>query len=125
MSEHLPESLIGTEVQSWCRVCGKQTRHRVDRVAVGSHAGKAGPCLEHGAKEKPKTKAVTIPAKTGLGDWLVIYIEAKRGKPAERREKFFIEPKDAIAFVNSRPANTATIWRRAGANFQQEMVGPE
>jgi len=56
MSEHLPESLIGSEVPAWCKVCKKETRHRVDRVAVGSHAGKAGPCMEHGPKQKPERK---------------------------------------------------------------------
>lgn len=49
MSEHLSESAIGTEVTSWCGRCQRLTLHRVDRVAVGSHAGKPGPCLEHDA----------------------------------------------------------------------------
>jgi ribosomal protein L44E len=51
MSEHLQEKHIGTEILAWCRVCGKYTRHRVDRVSVDSHAGKIGACLEH----RPKT----------------------------------------------------------------------
>jgi len=47
MTEHLSESSIGQEVTTWCNKCKRDTRHRVDRVAVGSHAGKPGPCLEH------------------------------------------------------------------------------
>ena len=50
MAEHLPEHMIGEIVPAWCGVCQAETKHRVDRVAVGSHAGKLGPCLEHGAK---------------------------------------------------------------------------
>lgn len=50
MSEHLPECLIGTECVAWCDNCANYTMHRIDRVAVGSHAGKIGPCLEHGPK---------------------------------------------------------------------------
>jgi ribosomal protein L44E len=47
MSEHLPETLIGQTLLAYCDVCEKNTNHRVDRVAVGSHAGKIGPCLEN------------------------------------------------------------------------------
>lgn len=50
MSEHLPENLIGSQIQAPCSTCNRHTWHRVDRVAVGSHAGKIGPCLEHGPK---------------------------------------------------------------------------
>jgi hypothetical protein len=28
------------------------TNHRIDRAAAGSHAGKVGPCIEHGAKHQ-------------------------------------------------------------------------
>ena len=28
------------------------TSHRIDRVAVGHHGGKTGPCLEHGPKNQ-------------------------------------------------------------------------
>ncbi len=47
MSEHLTESAIGGEVSAYCAKCKRFTAHRVDRVAVGSRAGKPGPCLEH------------------------------------------------------------------------------
>jgi hypothetical protein len=47
MSEHLSESQIGLQTSAWCRKCGRMTLHRIDRVAVGSHAGKPGPCMEH------------------------------------------------------------------------------
>jgi ribosomal protein L44E len=47
MSEHLTESTIGGEVTAYCPKCKRPTAHRVDRVAVNSHAGKPGPCLEH------------------------------------------------------------------------------
>ena len=50
MSEHLTESAIGTEVPAYCAKCKRTTTHRVDRVAVGSHAGKPGPCLEHASQ---------------------------------------------------------------------------
>jgi hypothetical protein len=26
------------------------TNHRIDRISVTNHAGKVGPCVEHGAK---------------------------------------------------------------------------
>ena len=65
MSEHLTEAAIGQIVQTWCSVCKKLTRHRIDRVAVDSHAGKPGPCLEHGPKvntrgESKKQEATRI-----------------------------------------------------------------
>jgi hypothetical protein len=50
VSEHLPEHLIGTETQAWCRACNRMTWWTVVRVAVGSHAGKPGHCLEHGPR---------------------------------------------------------------------------
>lgn len=50
MTEHLPENMIGEHVLGWCDVCRAETKHRVDRVAVGARAGKIGPCLEHGPK---------------------------------------------------------------------------
>jgi len=50
MSEHLTESAIGQTTLAWCPTCARMSKHRVDRVAVGSHAGKPGPCLEHGPK---------------------------------------------------------------------------
>ena len=50
MSEHLTESAIGEEAPAYCRKCKRITQHRVDRVAVGSHAGKPGPCLEHASQ---------------------------------------------------------------------------
>lgn len=53
MAEHLPESLIGEAILARCNVCQRDTKHRVDRLAIDSHAGKIGPCLEHG----PKTNA--------------------------------------------------------------------
>ena len=56
MSEHLTESSIGQEISAWCEHCHRHTRHRVDRVAVGSHAGKPGPCLEHHAPEFTKAQ---------------------------------------------------------------------
>lgn len=50
MTEHLPENMIGERVLGWCDVCRAETKHRVDRVAIGARAGKIGPCLEHGPK---------------------------------------------------------------------------
>jgi hypothetical protein len=50
MSQHLAEQAIGQTTLAWCPTCSRMTNHRVDRVAVDSHAGKAGPCLEHGPK---------------------------------------------------------------------------
>lgn len=50
MTEHLTESAIGTDVLAWCTKCKNYTLHRVDRVPVGHHAGKPGPCLEHTAQ---------------------------------------------------------------------------
>lgn len=47
MSEHSTEASIGEEITTWCTKCKRFTAHRVDRVAVGTHAGKPGPCLEH------------------------------------------------------------------------------
>jgi len=58
MSEHYPENAIGQDCVTWCQVCKRFTRHRLDRVAVASHAAKAGPCLEHGARVE-LTKAQT------------------------------------------------------------------
>jgi hypothetical protein len=49
MTEHLSGSAIGSEVTAYCSKCKRDTLHRVDRVAVGSRAGKPGPCLEHDA----------------------------------------------------------------------------
>ncbi len=57
MSEHFPENAIGEDCVTWCNVCKGFTRHRLDRVAVNSHAAKAGPCLEHGPRvELTKTQ---------------------------------------------------------------------
>ncbi len=50
MSHHFPEHLIGQTALAWCARCSRMTEHRIDRVAVASHAGKVGPCLEHGPK---------------------------------------------------------------------------
>jgi hypothetical protein len=50
MSEHLRESSIGNTTLAWCTKCNRMSKHRIDRVAVNSHAGKPGPCLEHGPK---------------------------------------------------------------------------
>jgi len=44
MSEHLRESMIGELITCWCPICKADTPHRVDRVAIGSHAGKKGQC---------------------------------------------------------------------------------
>lgn len=57
MSEHFPENAIGDDCTAWCNKCGRLTRHRLDRVAVTSHASKAGPCLEHGAPALTKAQA--------------------------------------------------------------------
>jgi len=50
MSHHFTETAIGLYTLAYCPKCGRMTNHRVDRVAVGSHAGKVGPCMEHGTK---------------------------------------------------------------------------
>ena len=47
---HFPESAISQHTLAWCPTCGRMTNHRIDRVSVTSHAGKVGPCVEHGAK---------------------------------------------------------------------------
>ncbi len=54
MSEHLSGQAIGQTCTSWCHSCRRFTIHRVDRVAVGSHAGKPGPCLDPGHAPKPE-----------------------------------------------------------------------
>jgi hypothetical protein len=63
MSEHLPAQAIGQEVTAWCAKCCRFTRHDVFRVAVGSHAGKPGPCKEHQpnwlSKDQQKRRAET------------------------------------------------------------------
>jgi hypothetical protein len=70
VSEHFPENAIGEDCSAWCKVCHRLTRHRLDRVAVNSHASKAGPCLEHGAKrELTKAQAERrTKATIGQGD---------------------------------------------------------
>ncbi len=119
MSEHLQESLIGSEVLAWCKKCGRETRHRVDRVAVGSHAGKAGPCMEHGPKEKPATPPETIQAPTGGKEWLVLYLLTNKMQPSSLARKEFSDAEKAAAFYESLPPATASLWRRAGANHQK------
>ena len=119
MSEHLPESLIGSEVLSWCRVCKKETRHRVDRVAVGSHAGKAGPCMEHGPKEKPERKPETMPAPLGAKEWAVYWLQSNELRPSELRITDFVNGPDARIFFASKPRGTATLWRLRGANYER------
>jgi hypothetical protein len=52
MPAHFTGAAIGQHTLAWCRQCGRMTNHRVDRAAVGSHAGKVGPCIEHGAKHQ-------------------------------------------------------------------------
>jgi hypothetical protein len=48
MPEHFTASQIGLQTSAWCSKCSRMTLHRIDRVATGSHAGKIGPCMEHG-----------------------------------------------------------------------------
>jgi hypothetical protein len=52
MPAHFTESQIGLHTLAWCPTYGRLTNHRIDRVAVGSHAGKVGPCTEHGPKHE-------------------------------------------------------------------------
>ena len=56
MSEHLTESAIHTVVTAWCNVCSRHTRRIAYRDAVGAHACKPGPCLEHQAQEYTKAQ---------------------------------------------------------------------
>ena len=44
MSEHYTRNTL--ECTAWCRVCQRNTQHRVDQ-------GRKGPCLEHGPKVGP------------------------------------------------------------------------
>jgi len=57
MTEHLTRQAIGQETTAWCDVCGCFTRRDVFRVAIGSHAGKPGPCKEHGTNYFSKAQA--------------------------------------------------------------------
>lgn len=50
MPSHFTESQIGLYTLAYCRKCGRMSNHRIDRVAVDSHAGKVGPCMEHGTR---------------------------------------------------------------------------
>lgn len=50
MSQHFTERQIGLYTLAYCPKCSRMTNHRIDRVAVDSHAGKVGPCMEHGTK---------------------------------------------------------------------------
>jgi hypothetical protein len=67
MSEHLSEQSIGQETLAWCNSCNRPTRRDVFRVAIGSKAGKPGPCKEHGAswlsKDQQKRRAETENAR--------------------------------------------------------------
>jgi len=100
MSEHLTESLIGSEVPAWCKVCKKETRHPPRRPrSRGSHAGKAGPCMEHGPKEKPERKPETMPAPLGAKEWAVYWLQSNELRPSELRVTEFVNgPRRANLF---------------------------
>jgi ribosomal protein L44E len=52
MAEHHTRNTL--EVTAWCKVCRRDTQHRVDD-------GRRGPCLEHEAQ--PMTKKQTAAAR--------------------------------------------------------------
>ncbi len=58
MSEHFPEATIGLTTLAWCNVCNRMTSHRIYRVALHAHAGKVGPCLEHGPRVELTKKQI-------------------------------------------------------------------
>ena len=82
MSEHLMENSISLETLAWCNHCQRSTRHRVDRVAIGAHAGKPGPCLEHHAPEFTRAQERRL--------------EKKR---AEEMQPALFDPRDPWSYV--------------------------
>ncbi len=68
MSEHFPQNAIGDDSVTWCNTCKRLTRHRLDRVAVTTHAAKAGPCLEHGPRTQLTKAQQQRPEKRKQGN---------------------------------------------------------